>query len=310
MHINRPDQGGRQVALVTAVLLVALLGRAQEIEPRRWSHLPIGANFGGAGYAYTSGKIYLEPELRIENAEFDVQTIVVKYIRSFELLGKSARVDVAQPYQIGHWSGSLNGAPASVERQGLADTSLRFAVNLLGAPPLAGKEFAEYRASAEQETIVGLGLVVQLPTGAYHADKLINLGDNRFTFRPQLGAVRNWGKWSVELTAMGWFYTDNNDFFNGRKLQQDPVYTVDANLVYTFRPGLWVASSVGYAGGGVTSVNGVSSENNQSSIGWGLSVGLPISRALGVKLGYIGTRTQVGTGLDSDTFYSAVSVMW
>jgi hypothetical protein len=310
MHINRPDQGGRQVALVTAVLLVALLGRAQEIEPRRWSHLPIGANFGGAGYAYTYGKIYLEPELRIEDAKFEVQTILVKYIRSFELLGKSARVDLIQPYQIGHWSGTLNGAPASVERQGLADTSLRFAVNLLGAPPLAGKEFAEYRASAEHETIVGLGLVAQLPTGAYHADKLINLGDNRFTFRPQLGAVHNWGKWSVELTAMGWIYTDNNDFFNGRKLQQDPVYTVDANLVYTFRPGLWVASSVGYAGGGVTSVNGVSSENNQSSIGWGLSVGLPISRALGVKLGYIGTRTQVGTGLDSDTFYGAVSVMW
>lgn len=91
--------------------------------------------------------------------------------------------------------------PAAVYRNGLADTSVRFAVNLIVAPPLAGKEFAEYRAKADHETIVGMGLVLQLPTGQYYDNKLINLGDNRFTFRPQLGAVHNWGRWSGEFTA-------------------------------------------------------------------------------------------------------------
>ena len=91
--------------------------------------MPIGANFAGAAYAYTTGDIYLDPELKIQNAQFDLQTIGLKYIRSFELLGKSARVDLTQPYQIGHWSGLLNGAPAKVDREGLADASVRFAVN-------------------------------------------------------------------------------------------------------------------------------------------------------------------------------------
>jgi hypothetical protein len=299
-----------RATLTLALALTAWFAHAQDIEPRRWSHLPIGANFAGAGYAYTTGDIYLEPELQIQNATFDLQTIAVKYIRSFELLGKSARVDLAQPYQIGHWTGLLNGAPATVDREGFADTSARFAVNLVGAPPLAGKEFAEYRAQADRETIVGMGLVVQFPTGQYYNDKLINLGGNRFTFRPQLGVVHNWGNWSAELTAAGLFFTDNNDFFSGRRLQQDPVYTADANLVYTFRPGLWLATSVGYAGGGVTTVNGVSSDNNQSSVGWGVSLGLPISRAIGVKFGYTGTRTQVGTGQDTDTFFAAISMMF
>ena len=45
--------------------------------------------------------------------------------------------------------------------------SLRFAVNLIGAPPLRGTEYAEYRAAAKTETIVGLGLEVQFPTGQY-----------------------------------------------------------------------------------------------------------------------------------------------
>jgi hypothetical protein len=300
----------RRATLTLALLLAPHLTHAQDIEPRRWSHLPIGANFAGAAYAYTAGDIYLEPEFQIQNARFDLQTMGVKYIRSFKLLGRSARVDLAQPYQIGHWTGLLNGVHGSVDREGLADTSLRFAVNLIGAPPLAGKEFADYRAEAGNETVVGLGLVAQFPTGQYYPNKMVNLGGNRFTFRPQLGAVHNWGKWSAELTVAGLFFTDNNDFYNGRRLQQDPVYTTDANLVYTFHPGLWAAASVGYAGGGVTTVNSVSNGNSQSSVGWGVSLGLPLSRAVGVKFGYTGTRTQTRTGLDTDTFACAISVMW
>ena len=296
--------------LVLTFLLTARLGHAQDIEPRRWSHLPIGANFAGAAYAYTTGDISLDPELKIQNGQFDLQTFSLKYIRSFELFGKSARVDLLQPYQIGHWTGLLNGTPATVDRSGLADTSARFAVNLIGAPPLAGKEFAEYRAKADHETIVGAGIIVQLPTGQYYDDKLINLGYNRFTFRPQLGVVHNWGKWTAELTGQGWFFTDNNDFWNGKRLSQDPMYGADTHLIYTFRLGLWASGSFGYAGGGTTTVNGHSSDNNQENLGWGLSVGVPLSRAVGMKFAYIGTRTEVATGLNSDTFICAVSVMW
>jgi hypothetical protein len=297
--------------LVLAVLLLPRFGQAQDIDPRRWSHLPIGANFAGAGYAYTAGDISLDPTLRIQDGQFDVQTIGVKYIHSFELLGKSARVDLGQLYQIGHWQGILNGVPASTDRSGFADTSVRFAVNLIGAPPLKGREFADYRATnSDHETIMGVGLGLQLPTGQYYSDKLINLGDNRFTIRPQLGATHNWGKWTAELTFQTWFYTDNNDFYNGNKLEQDPLYTTDANLIYTFRPGVWVAGSFGYSGGGNTSINGLSKNDNESSIGYGFSVGLPINRAVGVKLYYIGTHSEAHTGQDSNTFAAAISMMW
>jgi hypothetical protein len=309
--LRRSEIAGLRAALVLAVLLQPQFAPAQDIDPRRWSHLPIGANFAGAAYAYTSGDISLNPALRIENGQFDVQTIAVKYIRSFELFGKSARVDIAQPYQIGHWQGLLNGTPASTDRSGFADTFMRFAVNLIGAPPLKGREFADYQATkADHETIVGVGLGLQLPTGQYYSDKLINLGDNRFTFRPQIGAQHSWGKWSAELTVQTWFFTQNDDFFNGNKLEQDPLYTADANLIYTFRPGVWAAGSFGYAGGGTTRVNGTSNHDNESSLGFGFSVGLPLSRAVGVKLYYLGSRTQTSTGQDADTFAAALSVMF
>ncbi len=66
---------------------------AQDIEPRRWSHLPLGSNFAGVAYAYTEGDIFFNPVLRIEDGEFEMHTAAFKYIHAFELLEKSARID-------------------------------------------------------------------------------------------------------------------------------------------------------------------------------------------------------------------------
>lgn len=297
-------------ALALVLLLFTISCPAQDIEPRRWSHLPIGGNFISGAYAYTSGEIFLDPVLRIEDAEFYLHTIAVRYIRSFELFGKSARIDLTQPYQSGRWSGLLNGVPSSVERTGWADTSLRLAVNLVGAPPLTGKEFAEYRARTDRETIVGAGLVVQFPTGEYFDDKLINLGGNRFTFRPQFGVVHNVGKWSMEITTAAWLFTDNDAFFNGRHLAQDPLFTADGHLIYTFRPGLWASASVGYGLGGETIVDGAPSDNVLSNLGWGFALGIPINRSIGIKLAYVGTRAFARTGSNTDTLTCGLSVSW
>jgi hypothetical protein len=283
---------------------------AQELEPRRWNHLPIGANFAGGGYSYTEAEIFFDPVLRIEDVEMEMYTWAVKYIRSFEVFQKSARIGFVQGFQEGRWKGLVDGVPRSIKRSGLTDTALRFAINLYGAPPLEGDEFAAYRAKADVETIVGAALVVQLPTGDYRDDKLINLGTNRYTFRPQLGVVHNRGRWSMELTGEVWIYTDNNDFFNGNKLEQDPLYTVQTHLVYTFRPGLWVSVGAGYGYGGESTVNEVEKDDRRGNLAWALSVGYPITRQLGIKVGYLGRRAQEPVGQDSDSIAVAFSIFW
>ena len=188
---------------------------ALEPVPSQWNHLPIGMNIAGVGYAYTEADILVDPVILLEDVKVKLDTWVGTYIRTFELFDKSARVDLKQGYQHGQWTGLLDGIPASASRSGWVDTVVRFAVNLYGAPPLSGKEFAVYRAGVKVETIVGMGLVVRLPTGEYMDDKLINLGNNRFAFRPQLGVIHTRGKWTVELTGDVAFYTDNDEFFNG-----------------------------------------------------------------------------------------------
>jgi len=78
---------------------------ALEFEPRRWAHLPMGTNFAGVGYAYTEADILVNPATRLENVEMKLHTAAAKYIRTFELFDKSARIDVGQAYQEGDWTG-------------------------------------------------------------------------------------------------------------------------------------------------------------------------------------------------------------
>lgn len=287
-----------------------LLCSAQEIEPRRWSHLPTGTNFFGGAYSYTEAEIYFDPVLQIENAQMEMNTWVARYIRTFELLDKSARIEFTQGFQEGQWSGLLSGVPTSISRTGLTDSQLRFALNLYGAPPLKGEEFAAYHARADVETIAGAGLVVHLPTGDYMDDKLINLGSNRYTFRPQLGLVHNRGPWSMELTGAAWLYTDNNDFFIDKTLEQDPLYTVQMHLVHTFRPGFWASGSLGYAYGGKSTINGEDKNDRKENLAWALSLGCSITRQVGVKVIYLGTRTQQSLGQDTDSIAVSFSFLW
>ncbi|MFY9941706.1 MAG: transporter [Desulfobacterales bacterium] len=300
----------RWCLLISLFLPFAYPCFAEELEPRRWSHLPIDTNFTGAGYAYTKADISFDPVLKLEDGQVNLHTWAAKYIRTFSLFDKTARVDLLQAYQDGRWKGLLDGVPTTVKRSGWTDTFVRFAINLYGAPPLHGPEYAKYRETTEVETIFGAGLSVQLPTGDYMDDKLINLGSNRFTFRPQIGAVHTRGKWSLETTGIVALFTDNNEFFNGKKLEQDPLYALNGHLIYSFRPAVWASASAGYDYGGRSTVDSTKKDDRKQNLAWALSFGFPLNRHLGVKIAYATTRTLESTGIDSDTFGVGLSAFW
>ena len=118
---------------------------AQELEPRRWSHVPIDTNFIGAAYVRTEGDIFVDPVLQIEDGTVEADSVIVSYLRSFGCMGKTIRFDVRIPYQHVKWQGRLSGKNASVKREGMADPRFRLSVNFFGAPALKDKEFKAYR---------------------------------------------------------------------------------------------------------------------------------------------------------------------
>lgn len=284
---------------------------AQRLEPLRWAHLPMGVNVAGGGYSYTNGEVFFDPVLRLKDVEFDLHAAAFKYVRTFEFFGKSARIDFLQGYADAKWTGLVDGAPDSTQFSGLTDTNLRFAMQFFGAPPLKGKEFADYRAAvAECETVLGVGLTIQLPTGGYEGPRLLNLGTNRYTFRPRVGVVHRRGNWSMELNATVWLFTDDNDFLGGSNLGTDPHYALEGHFVYTFRPGLWLSAGLGYGFGSESTLDGEKLDDERRNLAYGVSLGFPIKRKWSVNVTYIGVRAQEPVGSDSDTVAIGISVLW
>lgn len=295
-----------------AVASIGLIGivmpvQAQDLEPRRWSQLPTGVNFFGAGIGYSEGDIFLDPVLQIEDASVELSTIGISYVRSFGLFGRAARFDVSVPYGDGSWKGLLEGEPANVERQGLMDPRFRLSVLLYGGPALSPREFAE---SPRSNTVVGLGLSIKAPLGEYLDDRLINLGQNRWMIRPQLGITHTRGQWTYELTGSIFFFTDNDSFYQGTTLENDPLFALQGHVIYEFRPGLWASLSTAYGDGAEPTISGVPKDAVTENWLGALSIGIPISRRQGIKLSYARTRTQVPTGADMDTIALGYQTMF
>jgi hypothetical protein len=272
---------------------------AQEIEPRRWTHLPVGTNVLGVGYVYTSGDLRLDPALRIESADVEMHSVLLSYNHYFGLFEQTARIDLLLPWQNGRWEGLLDGAPAATDREGLADPRIRLSVNLVGAPALQAPEFPDFMRKHQTNTTLGAAVAVRLPLGEYYEDRLINLGQNRYSVETQLGALHTTGAWSYELTGSVFLFTDNDEFYGGTTLEQEPLYAVQAHVVRSFGGGYWVGVGAAYGGAGESLISGVGLGDQKENLLYGLSAGMSVGDSQSVRVGYIRGETFADVGMDS-----------
>ena len=286
---------------IIATVLVVANAKAQEAEPRSYSNTPVGFNFLIACYVYSEGKMAFDPALAIADAKFHSNTGVLAYVRSFDVGGQSAKFDMIVPASSFSAHGLVDGQPREREMSGLGDPRFRVSVNLFGAPALSAKDFASY----QQDLIVGVSLQVSAPLGQYDSSKLLNLGNNRWSFRSELGISKAWGPWTFEVAPGVTFFSDNADFFGGNALAQAPIYALQGHVLYTFQSGIWMALNGLYFAGGRTAVNGVKSDNEQANTLAGLTLALPLDRQNSLKLSAItGITTRTGSE------FRAVGVAW
>jgi hypothetical protein len=285
-----------RVALCTfVVLFAAASAHAQELEPRAYTNAPVGLNFLIAGYGYTEGSVAFDPSVPIEDGQLRTNSAVIAYARSLGAWGHSAKFDVQVPYTSLKGQALVAGEPKQRDVSGFPDPRVRFSVNLHGAPALSLKKFAGYR----QDLIIGVSLQVSVPVGQYDDTRLVNIGTNRWAFKPELGISRARGPWTVDLAAAVTLYTDNTDFLGGGTVAQEPLYSVQSHIVYGFRSGVWLALDGTYYWGGRTTVNGVELDTLQSNTRLGLTVALPVDRHNSVKVyGSTGTSSRTGTDFD------------
>jgi hypothetical protein len=287
------------------LLSLASAAAAQSIEPRAYANAPVGMNFLLAGYAYSEGDVAFDPSVRLEDGHARIHSAVLAYVRSFAAWGRSGNVGLALP--AARFSGSAihDGAVETREMSGLGDPALRVAWNFYGAPALSMAQFAGYR----QDLILGASLTVTAPLGQYDPDRLVNLGTNRWSLRPELGASKALGPWILEAQAGGAWFTDNDDFFGGTRRSQEPIYSAQLHGTRQFAGGSWAAASVTYYRGGATSVNGAPRSTPLSGTRIGATFSLPLSRAHSLKF-VASTGLYARTGTDFDTFGIAWQYRW
>jgi hypothetical protein len=165
------------------------------------------------------------------------------------------------------------------------------AVNLIGGPALTPADFSKRKP----RTTLGASLVVVAPVGEYDPQKLINIGSNRWAFKPEIGISTPIGPWFLEGYAGVWLFMDNDNFFGGQHREQDPLASFQAHVSYTFRPSLWVAFDATHYSGGRTTINGSQNDDRQANLRLGLTVSIPVAKGHSIKLNWSdGAVTRIG----------------
>lgn len=269
----------------------AVIASAQEMEPRAYSRAPVGSQFIVFSYAYQTGDILTDASLPLRDVNIDLNAVSLAYGRTFGIAGRQANATLLAPYVTGRAGGTVFEDRVEVRRSGLADVRLRFSMNLVGSPALRPKEFAAYKA----KSLLGASLTVVMPTGQYDPRRLVNIGSNRWSFKPEVGFSHPYGKWTAEVTGGVWLYTANNEFFGGVRRQQKPLVSLQSHLIYTIRRRMWAAFNASYYAGGQSMINGVTNADKQSNSRLGGTFSLPLTQRQSVKVAFAnGLTTRFG----------------
>ena len=303
-QLNRPIG---KLFLITGILTFALLKTisAQDIEPRSYSVVPIGLHVAAVGYTYSFGDVISDGSSPIRDGNFHSNAFNLAYVQSFGFFKKLAKITVALPYGVFQGTANILGVDTGGKRYGFADARLKFSVNLIGAPLISPRDFRKF----QEETVFGASLVISIPTGQYDPQKLINIGSNRWGFKPELGFSERLGRFYIEAYSGVWFFTTNNEFFKSSTLKENALFNFQAHVDYILKSGIWFALNGGYGAGGSLNLSGKELDNGQSNFRAGATFSVPFNKNNSIRLMY-NTGVTVLAGQNYSAFTLSYQYSW
>ncbi|QNI34274.1 transporter [Alloacidobacterium dinghuense] len=290
---------GWRAAILAVVAFFSLRVEAQQLEPRAYSASPVGTSFLSVGFSRSTGDVTFDPTIPVTNVNATLHFSTVGLSHTFGVFGRQTLFSAAIPYVWGNITGQVGEVSGKIYRSGLSDMVLRYSVNLHGSPAMSPKEFASYR----QSYILATSITVQAPSGQYGSRKLINIGANRWAFKPEVGFSYPVRKLYLDLYAGAWLYTANSSFYPGTANRtQQPTTALQAHVSYNFRRALWAAFDATWYGGGAISTNGGPDNERQSNSRIGGTVSIPLRGQQSIKVAYSsGVTGTIGANLKTVT---------
>jgi hypothetical protein len=292
-------------ALGTALMLVALAAgsaAAQELEPRAYSPSPIGTTFLVVTATRSAGGVFTDPSAPISNVEAEVGLLGLGVGHVFAAAGKQALVLALLPVAWGEASGDVGEERRFASRRGLADPRVKLSMILAGSPAMDRETFAR----TPRRTVVGTSLTIAMPAGQYDPARLINLGLNRWAFKPEIGISYPARRWTLDAYAGVWFFTENDAYFPGSSIRrQDPVVALQGHVSYTLGRRAWLAVNATWYAGGRTTVDGEDKGDLLRNARLGATWALPIGSRQSFKVSYsAGAATRIGSD------FRTIGVAW
>jgi hypothetical protein len=223
----------------------------------------VGVNQLELDYARATADDSIDTSLVIGGSHLEVNEATVAYTRTFGIVHHLAWIRASVPFA--YVTGSVAGTDLSRSTAGAGDASLQLTALLLGGPALSRADFEKY----EPTTTVAVSLTVTGPSGQYDPNRVLNLGSDRWSLKPELGISHPFGpdqKWVVDGYFYVHFFTDNTEYHGTQILRQEPLPGVEAHISYNMTPNLWVSLDANYAFRGNTVVEGVDQNDAQKNL--------------------------------------------
>lgn len=273
----------RLFAWCALALLHSPEARAQFTDPHQYDDTPVGVNQIELAYAFVHGNASIDTSLAITGASLDLNQGTVDYTRYFGLFHRLAWVEAAVP--VARLGGSITGTHIEASTIAVGDSSYALAMLLKGGPALSVAKFDTYRPT----TALGVSLAVTAPTGLYDPDKILNLGSDRWSFKPEIALSIPFGreqKWQLDSYVNGYFYTDNTSYLGHQILRQEPLAGLEGHISYSFNERLWISLDTRYSFRGSTFVDDVDQNNGQQNVIVGSEMNVSIDSRHSLQFGF------------------------
>lgn len=252
----------RPVILCFALAILGTHARAQFTDPRTYENFPVGINQLELAYAYVRSDASIDTSIIVSGAKFNLNQGLIDYTRSFPFFHRLAWAEASVP--IANLNGAIAGTSISGSTKGTGDSAYTVAILLKGGPALTPEQFAKF----EPTTSIGLSLSTTAPTGLYDPTKVLNLGSDRWSFKPEFAISKPLGpeqKCVLDAYANSYFYTSNNSYRGAQILRQRALVGIEGHLSYTFNNTIWAALDTRYSFDGGTTISGVNQNNPQQN---------------------------------------------
>lgn len=238
--------------------------------------------------------------LPVPLTETRLQTQSLIYSRILDIGGRCGGLGFAIPVQ-DLLSYNPQYSLITARESGIGDPSLTFEMNLFGAPALKREEFADWIPG----DYAGLHFMFGLPFGEYDPNRAVNLGANRFTFRPlfNYSFTPDEGQSWLDFYASTFFYSENDKYLNSKTLTQRPLGNLELHYSRFLYDKLWAGAGViGMFGGKVLVDDQVQSASQE--IGrYALSAGSPMFKGSTAIFGFNNTFAHSDGAAAATTFF-------